>query len=154
MQKEKTALAKQNQHENFDNLLLEAIDEGLSSLGEAVKTAIYFNIKKQEIPSNLNEFSNALEQVLGLGARHLEILFTKKLHVKFEMTFNWSTFEWPLSKWIVPQMIFQEYVQVLRESFEAEKNDRVEMRVSVNEYEELLSKSTVKGRNKYSNSIN
>ena len=130
-------MTKRGLHKNFDQLLLEAIDEVLSSLGEAVKTSIYFhleghfNTKKQEIPSNLNEFSNVLDQIFGLGARHLEILFMKNLHVKFEVPFILPTFEWPLSKWIVPQLTFQEYVRVLRENFEVEKNGQVGIGVLV-----------------------
>jgi hypothetical protein len=139
----KSKLAKQSPRENFDQLLLEAIDEGLSSLGEAAKTSIYFhlegrfNIKKQEIPSKLNDFSNALERIFGLGARHFEILFMKKLHAKFEVTFKWPTYEWPLSKWIVPEMTFQEYVRLMRESFEAENNPKMEFGVLINEHAEL-----------------
>jgi hypothetical protein len=136
-------LAKQSQHENFDQILLEAIDEGLSSIGEAGKASIYihlegrFNIKKQEIPYKLNDFSNALKRIFGLGARHFEILFMKKLHAKFELTFKWPTYEWPLSKWIIPEMTFTEYVRLVRESFEAANDDKVEMGVLVNEHEEL-----------------
>ena len=68
-------MAKLSQHENFDQLLLDAIDEGLSGLGEAGKASIYihlegiFNIRKQEIPNKLDGFSNALQRIFGLGAR-------------------------------------------------------------------------------------
>jgi hypothetical protein len=136
-------MTKQSQVENFDQLLLEAIDDGLTAVGEAAKTSIYFhlenrfNIKKQEIPYKLNDFSNALEQIFGLGARHFEILFMKKLHSKFEATFKWPTYKWPLSKWIVPEMTFPEYVRLMRENFEDEKDDKVEIGVLVNEQEEL-----------------
>ena len=136
-------MAKQSQRENFDQLLLEAIDEGLSSLGEAVKTSIYFhlegrfNIRKQEIPNKLCDFSNALERIFGLGARHFEILFMKKLHAKLEVTFKWPTHEWPLSKWIVPEMTFTEYVRLMRQSFETANADKKEIGVLVNEHEEL-----------------
>jgi hypothetical protein len=138
--KEKKKLAEQSQHKNFDQLLLDAIDEGLSGLGEASKASIYiyleshFNIRKQEIPNKLNEFSNALERIFGLGARHLEILLMKNLHAKVEVNCKWPTYEWPLSKWIVPEMTFTEYVRLIRESFE---NDKVEIGVLVKEHEEL-----------------
>ena len=132
-----------SQSENFDHLLLDAIDEGLSSLGENAKTSIYihlenrFNIKKQEIPSKLRGFSNILEQIFSLGARHLEILFMKNLHAKLEVTLKWPAYEWPLSKWIVPEMTFQEYVRLMRQNFEAANNDKVEIGVLVNEPEVL-----------------
>jgi hypothetical protein len=44
----------------FDNLLLEAIDEGLSSLGESVRQSVYFHLQKsfhisrEEIPERNN----------------------------------------------------------------------------------------------------
>jgi len=136
-------LAKLSQHENFDQLLLDAIEEGLSGLGGAGKASIYihleslFNIRKQEIPNKLSDFSNALERIFGLGARHLEILFMKNLHAKLEVTCNWPTYEWPLSKWAVPEMTFQEYVRLMRQNFEAANDDKVEIGVLVKENEEL-----------------
>ncbi len=136
-------MAKQSKRENFDQLLLEAIDEGLSSLGEAGKTAIYFylegccDIKKQEITSKLSDFSNGLERIFGLGARHLEILFMKNLHAKLEVTCKWPAYEWSLSKWIVPEMAFQEYVRLMQHNFEAANDDKVEIGVLVHEHEEL-----------------
>src|SRR5208283_5300834 len=74
----------------FNKLLLEAIDEALSSFGEDSKTAIYyrlekaFDIRKQEIPSRINDFSIALEKLFGVGARHLEISFMKSLYAKIK----------------------------------------------------------------------
>jgi hypothetical protein len=70
----------------FEELLLLAIDEALSTLGEPSKTAIYFFLEKQlgitkaAIPNQLEAFSDALYQLLGLGAKHLEILCIKNLH--------------------------------------------------------------------------
>jgi hypothetical protein len=136
-------MTKQSQHENFDQLLLDAIEEGLSGLGGAGKASVYihleglFNIRKQEIPSKLSAFSNALERIFGLGARHLEILFMKNLHAKLEVTLKWPAYEWPLSKWIVPEMTFQEYVRLMRQNFEAANNDKVEIGVLMNEPEVL-----------------
>lgn len=57
----------------FDKLLLAAVDEGLSILGESSKKAIYFHlernfgIKKDEIPSKVEVFSEALEQIFRAG---------------------------------------------------------------------------------------
>ena len=81
-------MAKRSEYENFDQLLLEAIDEGLAGLGEAGKASIYihleglFNIRKQEIPNKLDDFSKALQRIFGLGAHQLEILIIKNLHEK------------------------------------------------------------------------
>jgi hypothetical protein len=43
-------------------------------------------IARQDIPYSVEGFSYALEQIFGLGARHLEILFMKNLHAKVEVT--------------------------------------------------------------------
>ena len=139
----KRHLAKQRQPEDLDGILIEAIDEALSSLGEDVKKSIYFHledlfkIKKQEIPSRLSDFSNALEQIFGLGARHLEIMFMKNLHEKIKVTCKWPEYEWPLSKWIVPEMTFQEYVRLMRRNFETANTNKTEMGILLNEHEEL-----------------
>lgn len=77
-----------SQDKNFDRLLLEAIDEGLSCLGKAGKTSFYinleglFNIRKSEIPRRVEDFSNALNRIFGLGAPKIEILIMKILHGK------------------------------------------------------------------------
>jgi hypothetical protein len=75
---------------DFSSLLLEAIDEVLSSLGETPKTAIYhqlktaFNIKTKETPNKIDVFSRALERLFDVGAKHLEILFMKSLYARLE----------------------------------------------------------------------
>lgn len=136
-------MAKTSSHENFDRLLLHSIDEALSSLGEDVRVSIYFHLKdlfkirKQEIPSRLSVFSSALEQIFGLGARHLELLFMKNLHAKIKVTCKYPTYEWPLSKWIVPEMTFQDYVGLVRQDFEAKSEKKIEMGVLVNDQEKL-----------------
>jgi len=79
----------------FDRLLLEAVDEGLSILGESSKQAIYFHlersfsIKKDEIPYKLETFSNALEQIFGLGANFIEISIMRRLYKKLGNDFKW-----------------------------------------------------------------
>lgn len=77
---------------DFEKLLLEAVDASLASLGESSKQAIYyhlekgFNIKKQEIPSNIGAFSCAVEKIFGLGANFLESLILKRLYEKAGLT--------------------------------------------------------------------
>ncbi|UCC33616.1 MAG: hypothetical protein JSW53_01015 [Candidatus Bathyarchaeota archaeon] len=71
---------------DFDKLLIEAIDDGLASLGESSKDAIYFhlekgfNVRKSEIPSRIDSFKEAIEGIFGSGARFLETLILTKLH--------------------------------------------------------------------------
>ena len=117
-------MAKQSPTKSFQQILLEAIDEALASLGENVKTSIYFhledsfNVKRQDIPQKTDDFSDALERIFGLGAKHLELLFIKSLHAKIGVTCKWPAPEWPLCKWVVPEKTFQECVHLIQQSFE------------------------------------
>ena len=89
---------------NLRKILLEAVEEGLSSLGDSPKQAIFFHletsfkIKKDEIPANLTEFSKALEKIFGPGASYLERLIAKRLYeklgLKFEEGENWDFLEY------------------------------------------------------------
>jgi hypothetical protein len=73
---------------DFEKILLESVDEGLSSLGQSSRRAIYFhleksfNVKKQEIPFKIEVFSDAIEKIFGRGANFLEIVIIKRLHKK------------------------------------------------------------------------
>jgi hypothetical protein len=73
---------------SFRKILLEAVDESLSSLGDSPKQAILFHlersfkIKKERIPENITEFTKALEKMFGPGALYLEKLIVKRLHEK------------------------------------------------------------------------
>ncbi|MDH7563796.1 MAG: hypothetical protein QHH24_02790 [Candidatus Bathyarchaeota archaeon] len=70
---------------SLDKVLLSAVDESLSSLGDSSKQAIFFHlentfqIKKENIPASLTEFTNALEGIFGSGATYLEQLIAKNL---------------------------------------------------------------------------
>lgn len=89
---------------NLRKILLEAVEEGLSSLGDSPKQAIFFHletsfkIKKDEIPANLTEFSKALEKIFGPGASYLERLIAKRLYEKLGLEFeegeNWDFLEY------------------------------------------------------------
>ena len=80
---------------DFEKLLLEAVDEGLSSLGDSPKQAVYFylektfKIKKMDIPDKIDEFTNAIEKIFGHGAKHLEIQIMKRLYEKIGRTFKY-----------------------------------------------------------------
>lgn len=83
----------------FEELLCEAVDEGMSSLGESGKQATYYyldkgcHLTKQEIPCRVEDFANAIEKFFGLGAHFLEILILKQLYEKVGVTFKQDTFE-------------------------------------------------------------
>lgn len=76
---------------SFQKALLEAIDEGLSSLGDSPKQAILFHIelsfkvKRDEIPEKLAEFSKALEKLFGTGAIYIEKLIVKRLYSALDL---------------------------------------------------------------------
>jgi len=80
---------------NFEELLLEAVDAALSPLGDSSKQAIYFyletkfTVKKQDIPNKIEQFTNAIEEMFGYGAKILEIEIIKHLHVKIAGAFEY-----------------------------------------------------------------
>jgi hypothetical protein len=84
---------------DFEKLLLEAVDEGVASLGESSKQAIYFhlensfNIKKHEIPNNIEAFVGAVEKIFGLGANFFESLILKQLYEKADLKGKESSFK-------------------------------------------------------------
>ncbi|HEY4674714.1 MAG TPA: hypothetical protein VIH48_01525 [Candidatus Bathyarchaeia archaeon] len=80
----------------FDKLLLEAVDDALSSLGDSVKQAIYFHLEgkfkitKNEIPNRLEDFDDGIEKIFGLGAKFLEILIMRKLYERLGQPLDWN----------------------------------------------------------------
>ena len=127
-------MAKKSKKDTFEHILLEAIEEGLADLGENVKTAVFsileenFNIKKKEIPQKIMDFQVALEQVFGLGAKNLEILFMKSLHSKLMLACKWPTW----CKWVIPEVTFQEYVCLMKQKFEEVEIRQKDIQVFVN----------------------
>jgi hypothetical protein len=79
---------------DFERIVLVAVEEGLSSLGDSPKTAIFFHLKnsfeigKNEIPTNLTEFAKGLEEIFGPGAFYLEKLIVKRLYEKLGLEFE------------------------------------------------------------------
>jgi len=94
----------------FEKLLLEAVDEALSSLGASSKQAIYFHlentfdINKPDIPHKIEEFANAIEKIFGPGAKFLEIQIMKRLYKKVG----------PFKYFPERGLIFTEYVAAAR----------------------------------------
>ena len=98
---------------DFNELLLEAIDEALNSLGESVKQSIYFHIEnkfvsKQNIPDKIQDFQGGLEKIFGAGAQFIEILIMKNLHAKIGITLTVKSND-PLE--------FVNYVNTAKQSF-------------------------------------
>lgn len=99
---------------NFEKLLLEAVDDGLSSLCSSSKQTIYFllentfNISRRDIPSKNEEFADALEKIFGFGAKPIEILIMQRLYEKVG-----GVVKYPEQK----DLVFAEYVAAARQSF-------------------------------------
>jgi len=117
---------------DFEKLLLEAVDEGLSSLGETSKEAIYFhlkksfNIKKKEIPYKIEAFAKGIEKIFGLGANFLEILIMKQLYEKVGGVFEWQE---------PAYFSFSAYVAAAKQNFQEKK--RVKTTEELVECEEI-----------------
>ena len=107
---------------DFEEILLEAVDEQLTSLGESSKQALYFhlergfNIKRHEIPRKTEAFVSAMERIFGQGANYLEILIMKRLHEKIGHDI----------KIRCSNLTFIEYVEAAKQSYRAKKADSEE----------------------------
>ena len=83
--------------DDFNKILLSAVDEGLCLLGDSSKKAILFHLedsfqlKEENIPSNLTEFKKALDSIFGPGAAYLEKAIAKRLHEKLGLRFDEDT---------------------------------------------------------------
>lgn len=81
---------------SFEKLLIEAVDEELSLLGDSAKHAIYFHVEKTfkidrcDIPCNIERFFNAIENIFGVGAELLEIRIAKRLYKKIGGAIEYS----------------------------------------------------------------
>jgi len=114
---------------SFEKLLLNAIDEGLSALGESPKRVVYFylekkfNISRREIPDKIEDFVEALEKIFGLGAKFLQILIIKQLYQKIEKNLEWNEEQTDLT--------FTEYIVAARRSYL--KKNQVQVQYSIEE---------------------
>lgn len=102
---------------DFERILLEAVDEQLTSLGASSKQALYFhlergfNIKRHEIPKKTEAFASAMEKIFGQGANFLEILIMKRLHEKIGHDVKLRS----------SSLTFIEYVEAAKQSYYDEK---------------------------------
>ena len=81
-------------------VLLQSVDDGLSVPGEIVREAIYerlersYQLRREEIPEKLETFHQALQDLLGGGAKVMEKLIAKNLYHRLGLDFgehaNWS----------------------------------------------------------------
>ncbi len=80
----------------FSQLLLEAIDDSLSILGDEPKKALYqylatmHSLQREEIPDRLEEFSAGLKRALGGASSVIQRIILRKLFQKLGSTFRES----------------------------------------------------------------
>ncbi len=78
---------------NFEEYLLASIDEAFNSIGEKCKQTIYhhlekkYKLNKNDIPDRIEDFSESIECIFGMGAKVLEIQIMKNLYRKIECSF-------------------------------------------------------------------
>jgi hypothetical protein len=124
--------------EDFNNLLIIAIDKTLSSLGEKPKSAVYLylekalNLPKCEIPDRVDEFSFGLEGLFGLGARFLEAGIIQSLQIEAEVVFKVK----PPNIQFSPNLTVNQYVHFIRKILgdgnlqEEQRNDTIKQNSS------------------------
>jgi len=105
----------------FEELLLEAVDEGLSSLGDSSRQALYFHLEKtfkierRDIPYKIEEFAEAIEKIFGIGAKPLEILIMKQLYEKVGGVVKYNQEK---------DLVFAEYIAAVKQSFLKKKEQK------------------------------
>ena len=78
----------------FEKLFIEAVDEGLETLGESGKHMIFFHldkscsVKRNEIPKKPEAFAKGLEKIFGAGAWVLEKLIVRSLYSKLGLRYE------------------------------------------------------------------
>ncbi|UCC33881.1 MAG: hypothetical protein JSW53_02445 [Candidatus Bathyarchaeota archaeon] len=99
----------------FKELLREVVDESLSILGDSAKQAIYFSlereyeIEKEEIPDKIEGFTNAIEEIFGMGAKLLQIQIMKRLYQTIGLDFEYFPEK--------GELLFVEYVTAIGDAY-------------------------------------
>jgi len=104
----------QKSNNRYEKIMMDAIEECLSSLGEETRFFVYnyisksHCIEKNQIPSNLEAFVKALESVLGDGAKFLEFLIMKRFNKKIG---NMGEFEdWEIGDYMMAATVFSKKI--------------------------------------------
>jgi hypothetical protein len=69
----------------FDLAVIESIDEVFTNLGENVKEAMYsyleirYSMQKEQIPSMIDEFTDAVESLFGEAAKLVELKIIERI---------------------------------------------------------------------------
>jgi len=101
--------------DEFNLIMLEAVDEALSFLGESAKRAIYyhleekFKIRREEIPIKIEDFAKAIEKIFGMGAKIIEMQIMKSLYKRVGRNFKYV----PKKK----DLLFTAYLKAVKNHF-------------------------------------
>ena len=101
--------------DEFNSIMLEAVDEALSFLGESAKRAIYyhleekFKIRREEIPIKIDDFAEAIEEIFGMGAKIIEMQIMKSLYKKVGRNFKYVSKE--------KDLLFTAYLKAVKNHF-------------------------------------
>ena len=101
--------------DEFNLIMLEAVDEALSFLGESAKRAIYyhleekFKIRREEIPIKIDDFAEAIEEIFGMGAKIIEMQIMKVLYKRVGRNFKYV----PREK----DLLFAAYLKAVKNHF-------------------------------------
>jgi hypothetical protein len=99
---------------SFEEILLEAVDDALASLGESARESVYFhlnekfNMPRSDIPYHYEDFAQGLEKIFGIGARFLEILVMKNLHKGLGQPLKWDDDK---------QFVFVDYIATAKQNY-------------------------------------
>jgi hypothetical protein len=107
-------MEEQYETKTFDQVLLEAVDEVLAAIGTSIRGIVYLQLKsrgisREQIPNRLDDFSNALQAILGVGARHIEVQLIKLVQAKTGVTCPFPIQSSRLSECVV--FIKHEYIK-------------------------------------------
>ena len=101
--------------DGFNLIMLEAVDEALSFLGESAKRAFYyhleekFKIRREEIPVKIDDFAEAIEEIFGMGAKIIEMQIMKSLYKMVGRNFKYVPEE--------KDLLFTAYLKAVKNHF-------------------------------------
>jgi hypothetical protein len=79
---------------NFKQALLEAVDDGLLTLGESGRKAVYFHLqnlyslKREDIADKPELFAEGLRKIFGIGATVIEKATLRSLYQKLGIKYE------------------------------------------------------------------
>jgi hypothetical protein len=117
----------------FNNIILDAINQTLSSLGKTRKRKVFLYLKKelgidrQDVPFRLAEFSRAIETVLPTEAFN----FKTKLLIEIQRRFEEEAIRPKNFDCLVPNLTFEDYIQIKQLLFLLAQKNSISLRANI-----------------------